>query len=106
MTTYYKGSFHGCAWCNGTGCNQCRFERQKHRAKLEAEIKSPQPIFSADINNPDEMQLMKDFLGREALEHAFGPDGDGMDEIHRNAAIASFTQAMRNHNARSTEDNQ
>ena len=91
-------AFGGCSWCSGQGCNQCRYEQKKHEAQIEANLKNPQPIFTADRNNPDDMQLLKDVFGKEALEKAFGPDGGGIEEIERNAAIASFTQELRNHN--------
>lgn len=91
-------AFGGCSWCSGQGCNQCNFERKKYEAQIEANLKNPQPIFTADINNPDDMQLLKSCFGKDALEHAFGPDGGGMDEINLNAAIASLTQELRKHN--------
>ena len=89
MTTYFKGAFHRCSWCNGRGCNQCHLERQK------VESQPPKPLFSADVNDPGDMELLKEVFGREALEHAFGPDGGGMPEIEEGAALASFKQAMR-----------
>lgn len=94
MTTFYKGAFEHCAWCNGRGCNQCNLERKKY----EDAHKVPQPLFSADINDPEDMKLLKECFGREALEHAFGPDGGGMQEIEQAAALASFKQAIRKHN--------
>ena len=93
MTTY-KGAFAQCSWCNGRGCNQCHLERKKY----EENFKNPQPIFSADINDPQDIQLLKEVFGRDALEHAFGPDGGGMQQIEEAAAIASFKQAMRKQN--------
>ena len=92
-------AFDGCSWCSGQGCNQCRYERKKYEAQIEANLKNPQPIFSADRNNPGDMQLLKDVFGKDALEQAFGPDGGGMEEINRNAAVASLTQELRNHNS-------
>ena len=92
-------AFDGCSWCNGRGCNQCVYEREKWEATIEANQKNPQPIFTADLNEPGDMQLLKDFLGKDALEHAFGPDGGGIEEIHQNAAIASLTQELRKHNS-------
>lgn len=89
MTTFYKGAFHNCSWCNGRGCNQCHLERQKFEAQ------PPQPLFSADVNDPGDMELLKEVFGREALEHAFGPDGGGMREIEEAAAIASLKQILR-----------
>ena len=91
MTTYYKGRFAHCSWCGGTGCTQCHLERKKYEPSQEM----PQPMFSADITDPQDMQLLKEVFGREALEHAFGPEGAGMQEIEQAAAIASFKQAMR-----------
>ena len=93
MTTY-KGGFDRCSWCNGRGCNQCQLAREKY---LDA-IKTPQPLFTADVSDPEDMQLLKEIFGRQALEHAFGPDGGGMQEIEQAAAIASFKQAMRKQN--------
>ena len=52
-------------------------------------------MFTADINDPGDMELLKEVFGREALEHAFGPDGGGMPEIEQAAALASFKQMMR-----------
>ena len=74
MTTFYKGAFEHCRWCNGQGCNQCNLERKKY----EDQFKTPQPLFSADVNDPEDMELLKEVFGRQALEHAFGPDGGGM----------------------------
>lgn len=91
MTTFYKGAFNRCNWCHGRGCNQCHLQREKY---LEA-MKIPQPLFTANINDPEDMKLLKEVFGGQALEHAFGPDGGGMPEIEQAAAIASFKQAMR-----------
>ena len=91
MTTFYKGAFHNCSWCSGRGCNQCHLERKK----VEDSITTPEPLFSADVNDPGDMELLKEVFGREAIEHAFGPDGGGMQEIEQAAAMARFKQAMR-----------
>ncbi len=91
MTTYFKGAFHGCSWCNGRGCNQCHLERKK----VEDGITTPQPLFSANVNDPGDMELLKEVFGRESIEHAFGPDGGGMQEIEQAAAMARFKQLMR-----------
>ncbi len=85
----FKGAFSGCKWCGGNGCLQCDDQRE------EAEKRAMQPIFTADPDNPDDMALLRKSLGPEAIEHAFGPDGGGIQEIHRNAAIASLIQAVR-----------
>ncbi len=84
-----KGAFAGCKWCGGSGCLACPDERAK------AEKQAMGPIFTADLDNPDDMKLLNDCLGREALERAFGPDGGGMLEVKRNAAVASLLQVVR-----------
>ncbi len=84
-----KGAFPGCSWCYGNGCLQCDKEREKSREK------AMQPIFSADLDNPDDMALLNETFGVDALGHAFGPDGEGMREVERNAAFASLQQVMR-----------
>ena len=89
--------FDGCKWCGGQGCNQCLIERRKLEAEIEAAQLNPQPIFTADINNSDDMELLKDNFGAEALARAFGPGGGGMEEIETNAAVASLVQTLRNH---------
>jgi len=84
-----KGAFSECKWCYGNGCLQCDKEREKAR---EAAM---QPIFTADVNDPEDMELLKECFGAKAMEHAFGPEGQGMREIERNAALASLKQAFR-----------
>lgn len=86
--------FSGCKWCYGKGCNQCHIERKKH----EAELKNPQPTFTARRDNPHDMALLKRFFGKDAMEHAFGPDGDGSQEMEENGAIASLMQVLHNQN--------
>ncbi len=96
----FKGAYSGCEWCGGNGCLQCPEERKK------AEQRAMEPIFTADRNNPDDMALLNEFCGREALGKAFGPDGEGMVEVERNAAIASFKQAVRKMSFESKEATQ
>lgn len=84
----FRGAYQGCNWCYGNGCNQCEAERQK------AFEQAQKPIFTAKADNPHDMEILKEVLGREALEHAFGPDGDGMQEIERNAALGSLKQIL------------
>jgi hypothetical protein len=67
----------------------CDKEREK------AEESARQPIFTADRNDPEDMELLKEVFGVDALQQAFGPGGGGMDEVHRNAAIASLRQVLR-----------
>lgn len=75
-----KDAFFDCRWCGGTGCMGCDEERRKYEERMA------KPIFSADRNDPEDMAALCRVAGRETLEHAFGPDGNGMTEIRCNAA--------------------
>lgn len=116
MTAAYRH----CKFCHGRGCLACPGERKRDQEK--AAKASPAPItegntegaepdleaallFSADPNDPKDMKLLKDVIGREAIEHAFADDaslletaltgrGGGVQEIERRAAIAQFIQAL------------
>jgi len=50
------------------------------------------PIFSADVNSPDDMELLKKYFGMSALDEAF-ESGDGHQTILENAAKARIEQA-------------
>ena len=84
-----KGAFHGCTWCGGRGCLQCDSEKEK------AEKAAFKPLFTADRNNPHDMELLKKHFGGDAIQKAFGPDGRGMVEIYENAVIATVQQCVR-----------
>ena len=84
-----KGAFHGCTWCGGRGCLQCDSEKEK------AEKAAFKPLFTADRNDPEDMELLKGIIGGEALDRAFGPGGGGVIEIHENALIATIKQCLR-----------
>jgi len=68
------------------GCDEERRKYEERRAK---------PIFSADRNDPDDMDALRRVVGREAIEHAFGPDGGGIAEVEYNAAVESLLQVLR-----------
>ena len=89
-------AYSKCKWCYGDGCNQCEIERRKEIEEWEEN--GPQPIFTAKLNNPEEMQALKRVCGKEALEEAFGPDGGGIREIERNAAIETMIGLLREQN--------
>jgi hypothetical protein len=91
----FQGAFEHCSWCGGRGCNQCTYERQKWIEANYGPDGLPKPIFEANPDNPEDMELLKFVVGREALEHAFGPGGGGMQEIHERAAEASILQLLR-----------
>lgn len=84
-----KGTFPYCKWCGGSGCMGCDGERRKYQEQRA------KPIFSADRNDPQDMEALRRVFGREALEHAFGPDGEGMAEVEYNAAVESLLQVLR-----------
>lgn len=70
------------------------------RSELDAEYDrqfpdGPEPIFVARRDRPGDMDLLGKVFNREAIEHAFGPGGEGMPEIERNAAEARAVQAAR-----------
>ena len=83
-----------CNFCRGKGCIACAGER----ARIEKEMMKP--LFVA--KTPEDLQLLKDAIGREALEKAFRPDPgrsyiSGVQEIEQNLAIASLLQYFREH---------
>ena len=92
-----KGAFPHCQWCDGYGCMCCDEERRKY------EERRSQPIFTADRNDPADMEALRRVAGREALERAFGPGGGGIDEIEYNAAVESLIQAVRKGKSRNAE---
>jgi hypothetical protein len=53
------------------------------------------PIFTAHRDDPDDMAALNRIAGADALNHAFGPDGGGMQEVKERAAIESLVQAVR-----------
>ncbi len=87
-----KGAFAGCKWCHGNGCMCCDAEREK------AFERSQQPILSVtheELNDPTLGPMIKDAIGADAIQEAFGPGGGGVKEIEYNCAVVSFLQAMR-----------
>ena len=85
-----KGIYRDCPHCKGAGCDRCTEE-------ADAEYKrqfpnGPQPIFTARTDDPRDMELLKFVAGGDVLQEAFGPDGDGMEEIERRAKAATLVQ--------------
>ncbi len=95
VTPEFQGAFAGCSWCGGRGCNQCTYERQKWFEAHYEPDGTPKPIFTANPNDPADMELLKMVVGRAALEKAFGPGGGGIEEVHDNAALANLLKAAR-----------
>ena len=104
MKPEFKGAFPECSWCYGRGCNQCPSERKEYEANLLDQLENPQPIFSAKTDNPHDMQLMKTYFGKEALERAFGPEGGGQQEIERNGCVASLIQLLHSEHPEPEEE--
>lgn len=76
---YVPGKYADCRFCRGRGCPACDAEADKdYKAQFPD---GPKPIFTAHIDNPDEMAELKRVFGRESLEKAFGEGGGGMQEI-------------------------
>lgn len=84
-----KGAYSGCKWCHGNGCMGCDEERRK------AEERAMQPIFTAQLDDPEDMRQLKEIFHADKLREAFGPGGGGIEEINYKAAVASFVQLLR-----------
>ena len=98
--TQLKGAFAGCKWCHGSGCMCCDSEREK------AIQRAQQPILSFthdELDDPTMGPLIKNAIGAEALQKAFGPGGGGMQEVEFNCAVASLVQLMRKGGSEATE---
>ena len=94
-----KGAFPYCKWCGGGGCMGCDEARRKYQEQRA------KPIFSADRDNPEDMEALRRVVGREAIEHAFGPEGGGIAEVEYNAAVESLLQVLRKSRRTSEEPN-
>lgn len=66
-------------------------EKPKIKAPIEPEENTPQPMFTARFNNPEEMKVLKNVFGREALESA----DFNMDTIRENLAKEQLLSALR-----------
>ena len=69
--TQNDAAFAKCTWCYGKGCLACANERERHnQAALE-------PLFIAQKDNKHDMELLKQFFSKDAIEKAF-LEGEGM----------------------------
>lgn len=80
-------AFPGCRFCHGRGCLACPGERKK------AGERAVEPIFTANLDDPHDLELLRQYLSRQAVEKAFSAGG-GIHEIEFNAAVASLLQAL------------
>lgn len=86
---YPDMSYRGCRWCRGRGCLQCPQQAEA------AYKRAMEPIFTANTDDPEQMEEARRVIGMEALEKAFGPNGGGVQEIELNAAVTMLTRALR-----------
>lgn len=87
--------YENCKWCEGRGCMYCDTERQKD---AQREIK---PVFSANLDDPKDIERLKQFFGANAINEAWNnaeKSPDPQREFGRlmavNGAIASILQLM------------
>jgi len=67
----------------------CPDERRADADKL------PEPIFTADPGDPDDMAALKRVFGHDALKREFGPGGGGLEQVEYNAAVETFLKFAR-----------
>lgn len=71
--------YRDCPHCQGEGCARCPEEAD---AEYNRQFPGgPKPMASFTFANPAHLEGLKSVLGIKSLEHAFGPDGNGVDEI-------------------------
>lgn len=95
---YPSHAYSNCRWCRGRGCLACA--QQEEAARVQA----AKPIFTADLDKPEEVEQLQKVFGAEALIKAFGPDGGGLREVEMNAAIAMLVRAIRTQTEETQED--
>ena len=67
-------------------------DEQAVRDRIAPYLKLPPPTMTIRFDDPAGMGMLRQTLGREALERAFGPGGGGAEEIARN-----IEDALRDH---------
>lgn len=85
----FRGAFNGCQWCHGNGCLQC--DRERERQSKDA----MKPIFTAQRDDPQDMEAMRRIFGADNIRAAFSPGGGGMEKIRQDAAFESVVQLLR-----------
>jgi len=73
------GIYRDCRFCGGKGCMACPGEAD--RAYKREYPDGPQPIDTFKLDNPEDMERLRNQFGIEAMEKAFGPDGGGLEEL-------------------------
>lgn len=87
--------FRLCQWCHGRGCTFCPGERAKWEAAEEK--RRMEPILTARLDDPREVEELNSVIGYDALKKACGPGGEGVREVERNAAVVNLVRALRAH---------
>jgi hypothetical protein len=52
-------------------------------------------MFTARIDNPEEMAELKEIFSVPALNKAFGPEGEGIVEIERKSVMSMLRRELR-----------
>ncbi len=78
-----------CSFCHNKGCAACFNARRDWDREYDRQFPNgPQPIFTAHMDNPTEMAVLRKVFHRIAIEEAFGPEGGGMAEVLENLKMA------------------
>lgn len=87
---YEPGRYRDCPKCHGAGCVDCDAEAdaEYHRQFPNG----PEPIFTARLDNPGDLDLLKKVVGADVLNAAFAPGGLGMTEVLERAEAARLLQ--------------
>lgn len=75
-------AYRYCKFCQGKGCLACDGEAERDYKR--AFPNGAQPIAVFKTNDPADMELARQTIGREAIEKAFGKGGGGSAEILEN----------------------
>jgi len=84
---FENGVYRDCKWCRGKGCLSCPAEADKEYKRQFPD--GPQPIATFNTDDPEDVERMRNVIGIEALQKAFGPGGGGISEIIENAKKAN-----------------
>lgn len=73
-----------CRWCRGSGCNQCKAEADAEYARQFPDGLTP--AFTARLDSPTDMMLLKKHLSADAIKAAVESGVDVTDLPIRAAA--------------------
>lgn len=80
-----------CRWCRGGGCVACP-PPPEPRADPESGL-----LLAVDAdptNDPEGWRVLREALGKEAVDRAFAPGGGGVDELRRSIAVLRLVAAL------------